>query len=99
MKKPSATPTNISARLSQSGFDQFKKTMGHLKTKFGPAITVADLLEMVTSLPMEELESKVTSFIEKKNTKKSIADKMANISEEARARIEAILAEEVEGKA
>jgi len=100
MKKEKAgIPMGISAKLTLSGTAKFRATMSHFKAKYGASFTVADFVELCGGLPINILEPEVAKYMSEKNKKGDLAERVVGVSDEIRARIEAILAEEANGKA
>ena len=82
----------ISTRLNDAAYEKFKTTMVTLKANHGKSFSVADLIEAVVFLPEDQLSAIIEKYVKAKSF--SLDDQMTTISSEARARIEAILAEE-----
>jgi hypothetical protein len=82
----------ISTRLNDAAYEKFKTTMVALKANHGKSFSVADLIEAVVFLPEDQLSAIIEKYVKAKSF--SLDDQMTSISSEARARIEAILAEE-----
>lgn len=88
----------VSAKLNAADMKKFKTMMAELKKRHGGGFSLSDLLQAVAAMPIDLLNQEVTKFLNSRNANISLIEKM-NISEEAKAKIEAILAEEANGKA
>lgn len=83
----------VSAKLSEEDLKNFKARMADFKTKHGGGFSVSDLLQAVTYMPIEILDAEIKKFISTRSPGVKALGKL-DISDEAKARIEAILAEE-----
>jgi hypothetical protein len=85
----------VSAKLPENDLVRFKDRMVMIKAKHGAGFSVADLLLAITSMPFEILDAAVGNYVTSKDINLKVISKL-DISDDAKARIEAILAEEAQ---
>ena len=90
---------STAVRMSPKLYKVFKETITYFKGKnYSKLFTINDLLEAVCTMPRPLLEKEVNRVMAAKCSTEKLADQLAGISEDARAKIEAILAEEAAKK-
>ena len=82
----------ISTKLTDSTYELYKVKMARFKDIYGKSFSLSDLVSSILAMPESELDVIVDRFLKAKSF--SLDEKMTTISSEARAKIEAILAEE-----
>lgn len=83
----------VSAKLPEADLFRLKDRMTMIKAKHGAGFSIADLLLTITSMPFDILDTAVGNFVAAKNINLKVISKL-NISDEAKSKIEAILAQE-----
>jgi hypothetical protein len=83
----------VSARLEDSDMDKFKVMMKNLKSKYGSGFSFSDLIQVIIQIKPELLDEEITRFRATQKSPSSILGRL-DISDDAKSKIEAILAEE-----
>jgi hypothetical protein len=88
----------VSAKMSNDDLARFKETMKRLKSKHGTGFSLSDLLQVISAMDEKLLDTEILKFKSSMGTFDALLKKL-DASDDAKARIAAILAEEAAKKA
>lgn len=90
-------PAYIPTKISQKSLRNLTDIVLSLKIRYKEGFTVADFVQMCSELPLSTIEPIADAFIAKKRTKSvlSSSEVLSEISDDAKAKIESIIAEEI----
>jgi hypothetical protein len=83
----------VSAKLPEADLVRLKGIMSSLKSNHGVGYSVADLLLTIMSIPFDTIDSAASSYLATKSINSKVISRL-DISDDAKSKIEAILAEE-----
>ena len=83
----------ISTRMHDGDMKCYKVMMKRLKGKYGKGFSLSDLVQMITAMDANLLDKEIERFRSTQCVNSAFVKKL-NISDDARSRIQAILAEE-----
>jgi hypothetical protein len=88
--------TGISARMQDEDIVKYKDLMKRLKANHGKGFSLSDLIQAITDMNFDQLNEVVSKHKALKAMQDPVLNviKKLNVSDEAKAKIEAILAEE-----
>ena len=83
----------ISARLDESDLSKYKAMMKRLKSVNNAGFSLSDLMKVIITMNSETLDKEISRYMATQSAAASLIKKL-DVSDEAKARIAAIIAEE-----